>query len=724
MLWIKSFRGIQQDVLARSRDHGADPDEGLRSLVDRHGRHDGGDGRTLIAITIINRDAVAVRLARRIKSGGISTARRRAVQQHLLGHHEIRRLFPRQHRRVQRLVVRGGEFNVDQAAERRARAGGRDAHVRRHNVRGETSGVEERIHAQQQRRGVGERAVIVEIQLRVKHAANAAETEAHQVAVEIFVVPKIMRQTKRRADAPQPRADHRRADARKRDALEPRERHILHQRIRPQFRHRAPVVKQRVRLVLRLIQREFFAAADRPARADGRGVRVNAEFKAAAHRAVGILHMHFGDQPPKLPRRSDRQPRAAGRVQHTLAVNVPAQKAVRLRYGEHMNHRRHAIRLRLQREGPAPETVVRHLRRKKFLILPHQPAQRRRRVRLRSAIERHDVSHTQQRVARQWCHAQRHALRRRDEIIPVKRCERHPQHMSVTHRQHGARRRRVGESPRHIRRRIQLERPQRRAKQHRRRLRPGEARQCPPANGHVDLHRLRDREIIRPVRRREHRGQNLPAPRRQHRPRRRHINKRTRHRHRRVQLYPAQNRTLLHRRRRGPVYIRQRLSHVQHHLLRHTREIRHVIRREHHPQDLTCPRIQHGAQRRIVGKRSRHIRRRIQLHPRQRRAINHVRWLRPRHHGRSLQNVQRDRLRRARKIHRVHRGEDHAQNLVRSSGEQRAGGRFIDERARGVRLRVQLQTAQRCAIKNRRGLRPRNHRTSHPHPQRTRRERR
>ena len=64
VLRVESLRRIQQNILARPGDHGADADEGLRRLVDRHGRHDGGGGRAPVAEMIQDRDLVTVRLAR------------------------------------------------------------------------------------------------------------------------------------------------------------------------------------------------------------------------------------------------------------------------------------------------------------------------------------------------------------------------------------------------------------------------------------------------------------------------------------------------------------------------------------------------------------------------------------------------------------------------------------------------------------------------------------
>ena len=389
-----------------------------------------------------------------------------------------------------------------------------------------------------------------------------------------------------------------------------------------------------------------------------------------------------------------------------------------------MNHRRHAVRLRLQHERLAPETVVRHLRRKKLLILPHQPAQRRRRMALRSAIGRHHVGHPEQRVTRQRRDAQGHALLHRDEIVLVVRRERDVQDVAVPHRQHRAGRRSVGESSRHIGRGVQLQQPERRAKQHRRGLRPSDARQRAPADGHIDLHRLRDREIVRRVRRREDRGKNLPAARRQHRARRRRIDEPARHIHRRVQLHAAQNRPLLHRGGRGPLHIGQRPGHVQPDLLGGAGKVRRVIRREDHLKKLPRARVQHRAEGRIVSQRPRHIRRGVQLRARERRTVDDVRRLRPRHFRRSLQDMERHRLRDAGKIRRVHRREDHGQSLI-GTGEQDSARRgTVGQDTGRIRLRVQLQPAERRAVKNWRGRRPRNDRAAHPHPQRPRRERR
>ena len=628
-LRIKGRRRVEHDVLTESRDDGQRGDKRLRRAVERGLRENRRLRRVPQSLPVEDGEAVAVR-ALGVEIGNQETRLdARAGEREFIGHHEALVRLPRQQRGVQGLIVRGEKINLQQAVERRDVAAGLNFDVRRDQVRDGPARVEERIHVQRERRGVGEAARVVRINFRIEHPAQSAEAEAHEVAVEVFVVAEIQIQAERLAEIVQPQTERGRTDAAERLALEPRERHVLRQREGTDLRHHESVVIGGVRVEGGREEREPVAAADGPAARRARGRFVMAEAKAAADRAVRLLAMRLGNEPPHLSGRPDGQARRLHRADHAPAVNVRAQKRVGLGKFQFMNERRDAIRLGLIDERLPPEAVYFHLVGEPLLVAHQQLLQRRDGVRLPGAILRHEIRDADERVAGERADINKNLIGQRGVSRAVGGREDHGEQLRVAHGQHRAGVRRVGEGTGNIRRGVQLQRTKRAAGKNRRGRGPCEERHSLAAEADVEKIRACDGEEVRQVIRRERDREQLCGMRGENRVRWRMVSERAGHARGGVQLCATERRALLDGRGRGPRHDRRAAGDVDEDGAAGREEVRRIVGCEQHGERLRVGDAQHRAGGRDELERAGGVDRGVELRGGERGAVDDGRGVRP-----------------------------------------------------------------------------------------------
>ena len=236
---------------------------------------------------------------------------------------------------------------------------------------------------------------------------------------------------------------------------------------------------------------------------------------------------------------------------------------------------------------------------------------------------------------------------------------------------------------------------------------------------HRCVHRQRNalgrRCVVRRVARRQRDREGL-RPGGQHRAGCRSVYVRTCNRAGCIQLRRTQRRAIGDRRRRRPGNHRRRFVHRQRDGLGRRCIVGRVGRCQRDREGLR-PGGQHRAGCRSVCVRTCNRAACIQLRRTQRGAVGDRRWSRPGNHRRRFVHRQRNALGRRCIVGRVARRQRDREGL-RPSGQRRAGGRSVYERACNRAGCIQLCCAQRRTVSDRRWSRPGNHRRRFVHRQR------